>query len=103
MRGFTKASKTLSPSDLIRLLGEYQRLLVPIIQKHNGTIDKFMGDGIMASFGAVTPSDTYAADALRAVDEILSILPVWNETRKKMEVLLSMSVWDLRLAKLFLE
>nr|WP_255666674.1 MULTISPECIES: adenylate/guanylate cyclase domain-containing protein [unclassified Legionella] len=83
MRGFTKASKTLAPSDLIRLLGEYQRLLVPIIQKHNGTIDKFMGDGIMASFGAVTPSGTYAADALRAVDEILSILPVWNKTRKK--------------------
>lgn len=83
MRGFTKASKTLSPSNLIRLLGDYQRLLVPIIQKHKGTIDKFMGDGIMASFGAVTPSDTYAADALRTVDEILSILPVWNETRKK--------------------
>ncbi|WP_454785950.1 adenylate/guanylate cyclase domain-containing protein [Legionella sp. WA2024007413] len=83
MRGFTKASKTLSPSDLIQLLGEYQRLLVPIIQKHNGTIDKFMGDGIMASFGAVTPSNTYAADALRAVDEILAKLLVWNEARKK--------------------
>ncbi len=83
LRGFTKASKTLSPTDLIKLLGEYQRLLVPIIQKHNGTIDKFMGDGIMASFGAVTPSKTYAADALRTVDEILTMLSVWNETRRK--------------------
>ncbi len=83
MRGFTKASKTLPPSDLIKLLGEYQRLLVPIIQNNNGTIDKFMGDGIMASFGAVTPSDTYAADALRTVDEILSVLSLWNETRRK--------------------
>lgn len=83
LRGFTKASKTLSPTDLIKLLGEYQRLLVPIIQKHNGTIDKFMGDGIMASFGAVTPSKTYAADALRTVDEILAMLSVWNETRRK--------------------
>lgn len=83
LRGFTKASKTLSPTDLIKLLGEYQRLLVPMIQKHNGTIDKFMGDGIMASFGAVTPSKTYAADALRTVDEILTMLSVWNETRRK--------------------
>ncbi len=83
MRGFTKASKTLSPSDLIRLLGEYQRLLVPIIQKNNGSIDKFMGDGIMASFGAVTPSNTYAADALRTVDEILSEVSLWNESRIK--------------------
>lgn len=83
MRGFTKASKTVSPSDLIRLLGEYQRLLVPIIQKHNGNIDKFMGDGIMASFGAVTPSKTYAADALKAVDEILAEMTSWNEERQK--------------------
>ena len=66
MRGFTLLSKSLSPSELIKLLGEYQSLLVPIIQKHNGTIDKFMGDGIMASFGAVTPSNTYAADALKS-------------------------------------
>lgn len=83
MRGFTKASKTLSPTDLITLLGEYQRLLVPIIQKHQGSIDKFMGDGIMASFGAVAPSDTYAADALRTVDEIRSELSLWNEQRRK--------------------
>ncbi len=83
MRGFTKASKTLSPSDLINLLGEYQRLLLPIIQKHNGTIDKFIGDGIMANFGASIPSNTYAADALRTVDEILFVLSKWNETRRK--------------------
>ncbi|HBD7060338.1 TPA: adenylate/guanylate cyclase domain-containing protein [Legionella pneumophila] len=83
MRGFTKASKTLSPTDLIALLGEYQRLIVPIIQKHHGNIDKFMGDGIMASFGAVSPSNTYAADALKTVDGILSGLSLWNDTRRK--------------------
>ena len=83
MRGFTQASKTLSPSELIHLLGEYQRLIVPIIQKNHGNIDKFMGDGIMASFGAVTPSNTYAADALETVDEILTQFTAWNEVRKK--------------------
>ncbi|HAT6978322.1 TPA: adenylate/guanylate cyclase domain-containing protein [Legionella pneumophila] len=85
MRGFTKASVKLSPSELIGLLAEYQRLLVPIIQKNNGSIDKFMGDGILASFGAVTPSNTYAADALRTVDEIVASVDVWSENRRKKE------------------
>ncbi len=81
MRGFTVLSQSFSPSELIRFLGEYQSLLVPIIQKHKGTIDKFMGDGIMASFGAVTPSATYAADALRTVDAIIAAVATWNEDR----------------------
>ncbi len=79
MRGFTKASNLLAPNKLIELLGNYQRLIVPIIQQNNGTIDKFMGDGIMASFGAVIPSDTYAADALRAVDTIIDAVNLWNK------------------------
>ena len=65
------------------MLGEYQRLLVPIIQKHNGSIDKFMGDGIMASFGAVTPSTTYAVDALSAVDEIIQAVEKWSAERNQ--------------------
>jgi adenylate cyclase len=89
LRGFTLLSKSLSPSELIRLLREYQSLLVPIIQKHNGTIDKFMGDGIMASFGAVTPSTTYAADALKTVDAIMAAVATWNEARRKKGVLLA--------------
>lgn len=83
MRGFTKASNKLSPSELIGLLGEYQHLVVPIIQKNNGSIDKFMGDGILASFGAVAPSNTYAADALRTVDEIISSISVWSDNRRQ--------------------
>jgi adenylate cyclase len=82
LRGFSKMSKTLSPEALIDLLGEYQRLLLPIIQKNHGNIDKFIGDGIMTSFGAVVVSDTYAADALRAVDAILPAIDQWNKKRK---------------------
>jgi len=81
IRGFTMLSKSLSPSELIEFLGEYQSLLVPIIQKHHGAIDKFMGDGIMASFGAVTPSNIYAADALKTVDAIMEAIDKWNERR----------------------
>jgi len=81
MRGFTKLSATLAPSDLIGVIGEYQRLLVPVVQSHGGNIDKFMGDGIMASFGAASPSDHYAADALRAVDAILAAAERWRAER----------------------
>ncbi len=82
LRGFSKLSEKLPSNDLIALLGEYQRLLVPIIHQYRGSIDKFMGDGILASFGAVIPSSTYAADALNAVDEIMSAVHQWQITRK---------------------
>lgn len=82
LRGFTEASMSLSPADLIALLGEYQRLAVPVVKRHGGSIDKFMGDGILASFGAVVPRPNYAADALRAVDEILAAVDAWRAQRQ---------------------
>jgi adenylate cyclase len=84
LRGFTKLSTTLTPPEIIELLGEYQQLLVPIIQQHGGIIDKFLGDGIMASFGAVQPSNHYAADALNAVDNMLVTVANWKAKRMKM-------------------
>ena len=81
MRGFTKLSAALAPSALIAVISEYQRLLVPVVQAHGGSIDKFMGDGIMASFGAVKPTAQYAADAVRAVDAILAAAQRWKAQR----------------------
>jgi len=81
MRGFTEASMRLSPSGLIALLGEYQRLVVPIVRSHGGNIDKFLGDGILASFGAVVPDRAYVANALRAVDAVLIGVDGWRAER----------------------
>ncbi len=78
LRGFTKLSATLNPPEIIALLAEYQQLLVPVIQKHNGNIDKFLGDGIMASFGAVHPSDHFALDAINAIDEMINVINMWE-------------------------
>ncbi|MBL8483270.1 MAG: adenylate/guanylate cyclase domain-containing protein [Rhodocyclaceae bacterium] len=82
LRGFTEASASLTPSELIALLGEYQRLAVPVIRKHGGNIDKFMGDGILASFGAAMPDASYAAHALAAVDDIMASVDAWREARR---------------------
>ncbi len=83
MRGFTAASATLGPSDVIKLLGEYQGLVIPIVQACDGSIDKFMGDGILASFGAVVRSERYAAHALDAVDAILAAADIWRAARRQ--------------------
>ena len=78
MRGFTRFAESHRPDQVMSLLGEYQRLIVPVIQKHGGSIDKFLGDGIMATFGASKPSETYAADALRALEEAIALAKAWQ-------------------------
>jgi adenylate cyclase len=83
LRGFTKASATLSPADLIAMIGEYQNVVLPVVRAHGGNIDKFMGDGILASFGAVNASSTYAADALRCIDAILTTSSAWAADRAR--------------------
>ncbi len=83
VRGFTALAAQLPANRLISLLAEYQARMVPLIQRHHGTIDKFMGDGIMATFGAAVDSDHYAADALRCIDEIMAEAKAWADERDR--------------------
>ena len=82
IRGFTRFSHTVPPREVIEMLAGYQQALVPAIQAHGGSIDKFLGDGIMATFGASRPSETAAADALRAVAAVLAAAAQWNAQRE---------------------
>jgi len=79
VRGFSRLIENLPPTDAIAMLTVYQRRVVPIVQAHGGVIDKFMGDGIMATFGAVRPTETYAADALGAMEAIMADAKDWPE------------------------
>ncbi|MCW5751973.1 MAG: adenylate/guanylate cyclase domain-containing protein [Alphaproteobacteria bacterium] len=81
LRGFTALARSLGPDRVMGLLGEYQMRVIPVVQRHGGSIDKFMGDGILASFGAARPSATYAADALRAVQDLALELEEWRRAR----------------------
>lgn len=82
MRGFTRLVGQASAEEVIGLLADYQKRMVTVIQKHGGTIDKFLGDGILATFGAVVPSERYAADALAALDEALAVARDWRAERE---------------------
>jgi adenylate cyclase len=77
LRGFTALSRAVAPDTLVRILTDYQASLIPAIRAHGGHIDKFLGDGIMASFGATSPSSSHAADALRATDALVVAADAW--------------------------
>ncbi len=81
IRGFTDLATEISPTELIHQLADYQAQVVPVIQANGGVIDEFLGDGIMATFGAAAESDTYAADAMRAAVEVMAAVERWNAAR----------------------
>ncbi len=78
LRGFTRLASMLPPDRVMSLLGDFQRRMVAVLFRHNGCVDKFLGDGILAHFGAATESATHAADALRAVDDIVVAADAWS-------------------------
>jgi adenylate cyclase len=66
VRGFTTISERLSPAELSRLMNEFLTPLTAIIHQHQGTIDKYMGDAIMAFWGAPLPDGRHAVHGVRA-------------------------------------
>lgn len=82
LRGFTALSRSLHPDDTVQLLAEYQARMVPVIQARGGAIDKFLGDGILASFGCTQPSATHAHDAVAAAADLIATAEDWCEARR---------------------
>ena len=77
MRGFTRLSERMDPGQVQRFLNELFSRLTRIISHERGTVDKYMGDCIMAFWGAPVESDDHASQAVRAalamVEEIRAI------------------------------
>jgi adenylate cyclase len=80
IQGFTSISEKLSPPQLVELLNEYLSAMTDIVLSHNGTVDKFIGDAIMAFYGAPQFLPLHAQEACFAVIEMQAIL---REMRKK--------------------
>lgn len=77
LRGFTTLASSMTPDRVMQMLGDFQRRMVAVLFAHRGSIDKFLGDGILAHFGAAVASATHAADALRAVDAVVEAAREW--------------------------
>ena len=70
IRGFTALVARRQPSEVVGLLVAYQRRMTPVIRRHNGMVDKFLGDGILATFGCTSHSHRPAADAVAALVDL---------------------------------
>jgi class 3 adenylate cyclase len=64
IRGFTKMSENMSAENVVRLLNHYFSSMTDIIFEHSGTLDKFIGDEIMALFGVPVETQKHAENAL---------------------------------------
>ena len=84
LRGFTAMSERMEPQSLISMLNHYLGEMTDVIQHYNGTIIEFIGDGILAIFGAPVASDRHAADAVAAavaMQRKMHEINEWNAAR----------------------
>jgi adenylate cyclase len=80
LRGFTRFCAGKEPREVVGLLVGFHKKIVPLIAGHRGVVDKYLGDGVMATFGAAHSSPTAAADAMRALDAIVAEARAWRES-----------------------
>ena len=76
--GFTALSEKMDPEDLSDLMNACFEQLVPVVTKYGGTVDKFIGDEIMALFGAPVAHENDPERALRAALEMMDAMAAFN-------------------------
>lgn len=86
VKGFTALSERLSPREVQDLLNEYLHEMTDVIFKYHGTVDKYIGDGIMAVFGAPRLPDEPASDQ-HAVDAVAAALEMQAAQKRLVEKL----------------
>jgi class 3 adenylate cyclase len=81
LRGFTSFSETAEPEDIMTVLREFHDTVGPLIRKHEGTLDRFLGDGMMVFFNDPLPCDDAPQRAARLAlemrDAVAALRPQW--------------------------
>jgi class 3 adenylate cyclase/CHASE2 domain-containing sensor protein len=82
VRGFTTFSESHAPREVVALLNAYFDAVVPVLERHGGALNQYMGDGVMVLFGAPEPRPDHAARAVRAavdlVRRVRELAPLWE-------------------------
>ena len=79
IRGFTNISEGMTPEELVGLLNEYLTVMTDIVFKYDGTLDKYIGDAIMAIYGAPISREDHPASACRSALHMMTELQRLNE------------------------
>lgn len=74
VRGFTRLAATMEPETVVEMLNDMFHDLTPIVLKHGGTVDKYMGDALLAVFGSPDPDERQWEHAARAALEMQTAL-----------------------------
>lgn len=88
IRGFTTISERMRPNEVVESLNAYFELMVDIIMRNRGVVDKYMGDAIMAFYGAPERTRHEASEAVQSAFEMLEALKdfnVWQAQRGRPE------------------
>lgn len=81
--GFTRLAEKMEPESVVALLREFHSVLENSVFEHGGTLNKYLGDGIMATFGTPEPGSRDPADALACARAMLTAIERWNIERRK--------------------
>ncbi len=79
--GFTEFAAARKPEEVIETLRDFHGLMEHAVFAHEGTLDKYLGDGLMATFGTPSPSERDAQNAMRCVRQMMADVDVWNDAR----------------------
>ena len=83
IRGFTAMAEQMSPEETIELLNTYYTLMFDAISGHGGVVNQIIGDGLMAIFGAPLPLADPCASAVRAAQEMVEMVGLFNLTPER--------------------
>ena len=83
IRGFTRMSENMQPIDVVKTLNAYFDLMIEVVFKFDGTLDKIIGDELMVIYGAPIPGHDDTKRALFTALEMQRLLEDFNDTRKK--------------------
>ena len=76
--GFTKLSENMEPNQVLELLSKYQTKMVDAIFANGGTVDKFIGDSVMATFGTPISRGNDAQNALNCAKQMQLVMDKWD-------------------------